>query len=58
MQPRLYIHIPIQTQAHTYLKYQNKTGTIGLSFKHCTDLYIIKFVSNVLTIVVFLFKIS
>jgi len=34
MQPRLYIHIPIQTQAHTYLKYQNKTGTIGLSFKH------------------------
>ena len=26
MHPHLRIHIPIQTQAHTYSKYQNKTG--------------------------------
>jgi len=58
MHPYLHIHIHIQTQAHTYSKYQNKTGIIGFSFKHCTDLYIIKFASNILTIVVFLSKIS
>jgi len=34
MHPYLHIHIPIQTQAHTYSKYQNKTGIIGFSFKH------------------------
>jgi len=25
---RPHLHIPIQTQAHTYSKYQNKTGII------------------------------
>jgi len=28
MHPRLHIHISIQTQAHTYSKYQNSTGII------------------------------
>ena len=58
MHPHLHIHIPIQTQAHTYSKHQNKTGIIVFFFKTCTDLYIIKFPSNILTIVVFLYKIS
>jgi len=26
MHPHLHINIPTQTQAHTYSKYQNKTG--------------------------------
>jgi len=34
MHPRLHIHIPIQTQTHTYSKYQNKTGIIVFLFKH------------------------
>ena len=33
MHPHLHIHITIQTQAHTYSKYQNKTGIIVFLFK-------------------------
>ena len=35
MHPPLHIHIiPVQTQAHTYSNYQNKTGIIVFLFKH------------------------
>jgi len=52
----LHIHIPIQTQAH--IQNIQTQQELLVFFKTCTDLYIIKFASNILTIVVFLFKIS
>ena len=56
MHPHLRLHIPIQTQAH--IQNIQTQQELLVFFKTCTDLYIIKFASNILTIVVFLFKIS